>query len=178
MSRRRRPDADPTSLPATRIDGTMLVNLLDGLVQRMRLTERDAAIIRLRYGLEDGIPRTWDEIGKVYGVTRERIRQLEARASEKLRTSDAAEFLAERDAEGRFYGTVDVRRRRDPAQTDEQLGIIRCPTCGRRFHPGTPSWSGTSSYYSRSGRPRKYCSNKCRQAAYRARRAGRAVDPK
>jgi RNA polymerase primary sigma factor len=49
------------------------------------LTEREAGVVRLRFGLTDGRPRTLEEIGRVYGVTRERIRQIEARAMAKLR---------------------------------------------------------------------------------------------
>ena len=50
-----------------------------------RLSEREASIIRLRFGLIDGQPRTLDEIGHVHGVTRERIRQIEYKAMAKLR---------------------------------------------------------------------------------------------
>jgi RNA polymerase primary sigma factor len=49
------------------------------------LSEREAGVIRLRFGLTDGRPRTLDEIGRVYGVTRERIRQIESRTMSKLR---------------------------------------------------------------------------------------------
>jgi RNA polymerase primary sigma factor len=49
------------------------------------LSEREAGIIRLRFGLTDGQPRTLDEIGQVYGVTRERIRQIESKTMSKLR---------------------------------------------------------------------------------------------
>ena len=49
------------------------------------LTSREERIIRLRFGLVDGIPKTLDEIGKVFGVTRERIRQIENKAMNKLR---------------------------------------------------------------------------------------------
>ena len=49
------------------------------------LNEREAGVIRLRFGLTDGRPHTLDEIGRVYGVTRERIRQIEARSMAKLR---------------------------------------------------------------------------------------------
>jgi RNA polymerase primary sigma factor len=49
------------------------------------LNEREAGVVRLRFGLTDGRPRTLDEIGKVYGVTRERIRQIEAKSMAKLR---------------------------------------------------------------------------------------------
>ena len=50
-----------------------------------RLSEREAAIMRLRFGLVDGQPQTLDEIGKTYGLTRERIRQVECKALFKLR---------------------------------------------------------------------------------------------
>ena len=49
------------------------------------LSEREAGIVSLRYGLTDGKPRTLDEIGQVYGVTRERIRQIESKTMSKLR---------------------------------------------------------------------------------------------
>jgi RNA polymerase primary sigma factor len=49
------------------------------------LSEREASITRLRFGLTDGRPRTLDEIGQVHGVTRERIRQIEFKAMAKLR---------------------------------------------------------------------------------------------
>ena len=49
------------------------------------LSEREAGIIRLRFGLTDGQPRTLDEISRVYGVTRERIRQIETKTMSKLR---------------------------------------------------------------------------------------------
>jgi RNA polymerase primary sigma factor len=49
------------------------------------LPEREAGIVRLRFGLTDGRPRTVDEIGQVYGVTRERIRQIESKTMAKLR---------------------------------------------------------------------------------------------
>ena len=49
------------------------------------LSEREAGVIRLRFGLTDGEPRTLDEVGQVYGVTNERIRQIESKAMSKLR---------------------------------------------------------------------------------------------
>ena len=49
------------------------------------LTPREAKVLRLRFGLEDGRPRTLEEVGKEFDVTRERIRQIEAKALRKLR---------------------------------------------------------------------------------------------
>ncbi len=49
------------------------------------LTPREARVLRLRFGLEDGLPKTLEEVGKLFSVTRERIRQIEAKAIEKLR---------------------------------------------------------------------------------------------
>ena len=49
------------------------------------LPEREAGVVSLRFGLTDGQPKTLEEIGKVYGVTRERIRQIESKAMSKLR---------------------------------------------------------------------------------------------
>ena len=49
------------------------------------LTEREQKVLRLRFGLDDGRPRTLEEVGKEFNVTRERIRQIEAKALRKLR---------------------------------------------------------------------------------------------
>jgi RNA polymerase primary sigma factor len=58
------------------------------------LLPREAGVIRMRFGLDDGKPKTLDEIGKVYGVTRERIRQVEQIARSKIRANEQLrEFL-------------------------------------------------------------------------------------
>ncbi|MGH3697339.1 MAG: RNA polymerase sigma factor [Pseudonocardiaceae bacterium] len=57
------------------------------------LSEREASIVRLRFGLIDGRPRTLDEIGHVHGVTRERIRQIESRTMAKLRHPSRSQAL-------------------------------------------------------------------------------------
>ena len=49
------------------------------------LTEREQKVLRLRFGLDDGRPRTLEEVGREFNVTRERIRQIEAKALRKLR---------------------------------------------------------------------------------------------
>jgi RNA polymerase primary sigma factor len=57
------------------------------------LSEREAGIIRLRFGLTDGQPRTLNQIGEVYGVTRERIRQIETKTMTKLRHPSRSQTL-------------------------------------------------------------------------------------
>ena len=59
------------------------------------LTPREEMVLRLRYGLEDGHPRTLEEVGKEFGVTRERIRQIEAKALRKLRHPSRSKKLKE-----------------------------------------------------------------------------------
>ena len=51
----------------------------------LTLTEREQKVLRLRFGLDDGRPRTLEEVGRQFNVTRERIRQIEAKALRKLR---------------------------------------------------------------------------------------------
>jgi len=57
------------------------------------LSEREAGVVSMRFGLTDGQPKTLDEIGKVYGVTRERIRQIESKAMSKLRHPSRSNVL-------------------------------------------------------------------------------------
>ena len=76
------PDDDAPA-PADAASHTLLKEQLDEVLQS--LTEREAKVLRLRFGLEDGRPRTLEEVGKEFDVTRERIRQIEAKALRKLR---------------------------------------------------------------------------------------------
>ena len=69
--------------PADAASHTLLKEQLEEVLQS--LTEREAKVLRLRFGLEDGRPRTLEEVGKEFDVTRERIRQIEAKALRKLR---------------------------------------------------------------------------------------------
>jgi RNA polymerase primary sigma factor len=76
---------EDTSTPATEdlVGAELLRSHLRAVLAEF--TEREAGVIALRYGLDGDEPRTLDEIGKVYGVTRERIRQIEAKTMSKLR---------------------------------------------------------------------------------------------
>jgi len=76
------PDDDAPA-PADAASHTLLKEQLEDVL--MSLTEREAKVLRLRFGLEDGRPRTLEEVGKEFDVTRERIRQIEAKALRKLR---------------------------------------------------------------------------------------------
>ena len=68
------------------VNFAMDVLLHDQLMEVIKsLTEREQKVILLRFGLEDGKPRTLEEVGKVFGITRERIRQIEAKSLRKLR---------------------------------------------------------------------------------------------
>ena len=59
------------------------------------LSHRERTVLQLRFGLEDGCPRTLDEVGRVFGVTRERIRQIEAKTLAKLKAYREAQCLHE-----------------------------------------------------------------------------------
>jgi RNA polymerase primary sigma factor len=59
------------------------------------LTERERKILEMRFGLEDGVTHTLEEVGKVFNVTRERIRQIEAKALEKIRLHDQSKRLSD-----------------------------------------------------------------------------------
>jgi hypothetical protein len=82
---------------ARRILADQLREILD------ELSPKEREILKLRHGLEDGIYHTLEEVGKKFGVTRERIRQIEAKALERIRTHDKAKRL-------RSYYTGATRR--------------------------------------------------------------------
>jgi RNA polymerase primary sigma factor len=84
--------ADPqAACPAEEADRRLLKERVAELLRC--LSPRDREVIELRYGLRDGCPRTLDEVAHVYGVTRERIRQIEARGLQKLRQPERRECL-------------------------------------------------------------------------------------
>jgi len=135
-------------------------------------SEREAGVISMRFGLTDGEPKTLDEIGRVYGVTRERVRQIEMmvlrQLSDPIRNAMFRDFL-ETDGIGSLDYLTDEQQREwanyfieayiaDLHHAHERYNELpRCPGCaGRVSQP-------------HQGRARKYCSNRCRQAAYRGR---------
>jgi len=76
------------------VDAVSFGLMQDQLVSVLEtLSEREAGVVRLRFGLTDGTPRTLDEIGRVYGVTRERIRQIESKTMSKLRHPSRSQSL-------------------------------------------------------------------------------------
>jgi RNA polymerase primary sigma factor len=77
--------------PGEAVSFTMLQEQLHSVLGT--LPEREAGVVSMRFGLKDGQPRTLDEIGKVYGVTRERIRQIESKAMSKLRHPSRSNIL-------------------------------------------------------------------------------------
>ncbi|AHI00221.1 sigma-70 family RNA polymerase sigma factor [Kutzneria viridogrisea] len=80
---------------ATDAESAVISGLLQDDLRRVlgTLDEREQSVIRLRYGLEDGQPRTLDQIGKRFGLSRERVRQIEREVMGKLRQGDRAERL-------------------------------------------------------------------------------------
>ncbi len=78
-------------VPSDAVSFTLLQEQLEGVLDT--LSEREAGVVRMRFGLTDGQPKTLDEIGKVYGVTRERIRQIESKTMAKLRHPSRSQVL-------------------------------------------------------------------------------------
>ena len=76
-------DDDKTQTPGDSVAFIMLKEQLLGVLDT--LTPREEKVLRLRYGIDDGKPRTLEEVGREFNVTRERIRQIEAKALRKLR---------------------------------------------------------------------------------------------
>jgi RNA polymerase primary sigma factor len=83
-------DSEATE-PGEAVSFTLLQEQLHAILGT--LSEREAGVVSLRFGLADGQPRTLDEIGKVYGVTRERIRQIESKTLSKLRHPSRSRLL-------------------------------------------------------------------------------------
>ena len=77
--------------PGEAVSFTLLQEQLHSVLDT--LSEREAGVVSMRFGLTDGQPKTLDEIGKVYGVTRERIRQIESKTMSKLRHPSRSDVL-------------------------------------------------------------------------------------
>ena len=78
-------------VPSDAVSFTLLQEQLDSVLDT--LSERERGVVRMRFGLTDGQPKTLDEIGQVYGVTRERIRQIESKTMSKLRHPSRSQVL-------------------------------------------------------------------------------------
>ncbi|MEJ6574586.1 MAG: RNA polymerase sigma factor [Actinomycetes bacterium] len=78
-------------VPADAVSFTLLQEQLHSVLGT--LSEREAGVVKMRFGLTDGQPKTLDEIGKVYSVTRERIRQIESKTMSKLRHPSRSQVL-------------------------------------------------------------------------------------
>ncbi len=78
-------------VPADAVSFTLLQEQLHSVLDT--LSEREVGVVSMRFGLTDGQPKTLDEIGKVYGVTRERIRQIESKTMSKLRHPSRSQVL-------------------------------------------------------------------------------------
>jgi hypothetical protein len=159
VSKRHRTLTDPIGNRSLGLDGELLYELLDDL------SEREAGIVYMYFGLGEKEPQTLDEIGKLYGVTRERIRQVLEKAISKLRHPSRTLKLLVTDSHGHLTDYIEFRRKHRVTEWDRRIyekwraNFISCAHCGQQEFPSV-----------RGGRPRKYCSDKCRQAAYRARR--------
>ena len=84
---------EKSTAPTDAVSYTMLKEQLIGVLDT--LTPREQKVLRLRYGLDDGKGRTLEEVGKEFNVTRERIRQIEAKALRKLRHPNRSKKLAD-----------------------------------------------------------------------------------
>jgi RNA polymerase primary sigma factor len=77
----------PADVTARHMLGTAVIEALDDL------SDREKKVVRMRFGLDDGRPRTLEEVGREFGVTRERIRQIESKTLAKLRHPQRSEKL-------------------------------------------------------------------------------------
>jgi RNA polymerase sigma factor (sigma-70 family) len=122
--------------PGEAVSFTLLQEQLHSVLDT--LSEREAGVVSMRFGLTDGQPKTLDEIGKVYGVTRERIRQIESKTMSKLRHTS-------RQHAGQRPGLYPDRSGNVADQS--QAGVQN------RFHDRKPGWRGTARCRTELGDP-------------------------
>jgi RNA polymerase sigma factor (sigma-70 family) len=114
--------------PGEAVSFTLLQEQLHSVLDT--LSEREAGVVSMRFGLTDGQPKTLDEIGKVYGVTRERIRQIESKTMSKLRHPSRSQVLRDYlDLSPTRTGPGDP----SPARPSQHLGVRPrpCLACHR-----------------------------------------------
>jgi RNA polymerase primary sigma factor len=103
--------ADPSADPEHEVEFVLMREQLHAVLDT--LSEREAGVVSMRFGLSDGEPKTLDEIGKVYGVTRERIRQIEKKVMDRLRHPSRSIVLRPY-----LYGTDDLPRLKPEADKE------------------------------------------------------------
>ena len=154
--RRHGSPSDPTPRKILAFEGReILYSILD------TFSERDAGIIALRFGLTDGRPRSFEEIGRIYGMQRDRVQQIEREVIWKIQlVPQRIDALGVWD-EGRQVDTVSI-----PSYASSLAAAAQIHWCSQcQEVPLIPH-----DEISKGGRPRKYCSARCRQEAYRARK--------
>ncbi len=120
-------------VPSDAVSFTLLQEQLESVLDT--LSDREAGVVRMRFGLTDGQPKTLDEIGKVYGVTRERIRQIESKTMSQATPPVA---LAGPARLPRLIVAWSPRARTSRRPTLSSSGICGAPRtgAGRRDHDG------------------------------------------
>ncbi|NUT37283.1 MAG: hypothetical protein HOV79_29915 [Hamadaea sp.] len=171
---RQRVTRDPTESMGT---GTLA---LEQLVQvLLTLSAREAGVIQLRFGLNDGLPRTLEEIGDAYGITRERVRQIESKVMSKLRHPSRSDVLRDYLFLDDLRRLPDGLRRRILGVTEDPLPMVRCDRHGWTEQVAGGRVCGNCPCRvlgEPRGRPRRYCCDACRTSASRARLRARATD--
>src|SRR5690606_15023775 len=139
------------------IEAAAFILLQDQLEEILgTLSEREQRIIQLRFGLTDGHPRTLEEVGREFGVTRERIRQIEAKTLAKLRHPSRAQMLREYLDRGlapalRAESGRDTGRDRPPGRAaGRAVTAAAARTC-----TGGSSSAGTAPSMKKAGRRRR-----------------------
>ncbi|MFE3318159.1 sigma-70 family RNA polymerase sigma factor [Nocardia sp. NPDC059195] len=110
--------ADPYANPEREIGFALLQGQIAAVLET--ISEREASVVSMRFGLSDDSPKTLDEIGKIYGVSRERIRQIEKKAMTQLQDPSRSQSLR-----AFLYGTDDLPTRQ-PQPDDDAQEAGRC----------------------------------------------------